>query len=339
MEYWWGKLERINLLLLLPIAGWLLSCQPGIPSDGIDIQEIPLAGALAQCSAEISGLAWYGAYLILLPQYPDFNQENNNYLYALSKSDINNYLLGKKSSPLLPIPIPFATDNIAERILGFEGFEALVFTGDTVFLTIESETGSGTLGYLVRGRIEPDLSSIELDVIDPTSIPPQSEIENMCEETMFIAGRQVITIYEANGSRVNRNPVAHIFDFGLQTISSIPMASIDYRITDATTSDESNNFWAINYFYPGDKELLPKYDPLGKGDTVNQSNSAVERLVKFHYADDGIVLIEQPPLDLKLLPDDSRNWEGLVRLEDRGFLIVTDKFPRTILAFVPFENK
>jgi hypothetical protein len=30
-----------------------------------------------------------------------------------------------------------------------------------------------------------------------------------------------------------------------------------------------------------------------------------------------------------------RNWEGLVRLDDRGFLLVTDLFPGTILGFVP----
>jgi hypothetical protein len=30
-----------------------------------------------------------------------------------------------------------------------------------------------------------------------------------------------------------------------------------------------------------------------------------------------------------------RNWEGLVRFEDRGFLVVTDKFSITLLAFVP----
>jgi hypothetical protein len=36
--------------------------------------------------------------------------------------------------------------------------------------------------------------------------------------------------------------------------------------------------------------------------------------------------------------DDTRNWEGLVRLDDYGFLLATDKYPRTILAFVPLDG-
>ncbi len=43
-----------------------------------------------------------------------------------------------------------------------------------------------------------------------------------------------------------------------------------------------------------------------------------------------------PPLDLrtdtKLPPC---NWEAMVRLDDRGFLIMTDRYPSTLLAFVP----
>jgi len=33
--------------------------------------------------------------------------------------------------------------------------------------------------------------------------------------------------------------------------------------------------------------------------------------------------------------NDARNWEGIVRLDNRGFLLATDKFPTTILGFVP----
>ena len=58
--------------------------------------------------------------------------------------------------------------------------------------------------------------------------------------------------------------------------------------------------------------------------------------VEFQYNEEGITRIDQPPIQLQLLPDDLRNWEGIVRLDDRGFLIVTDKFPETILGFVPY---
>jgi len=38
---------------------------------------------------------------------------------------------------------------------------------------------------------------------------------------------------------------------------------------------------------------------------------------------------------LKLADDgQSRNWEGIAMLDQRGFLLVTDQHPNTILAFV-----
>ena len=61
----------------------------------------------------------------------------------------------------------------------------------------------------------------------------------------------------------------------------------------------------------------------------------VERLLAFQFTEDGIVLAPLAPIQLQLLPDDeARNWEGIARLDERGFLLVTDKFPETILAFV-----
>ncbi len=32
-----------------------------------------------------------------------------------------------------------------------------------------------------------------------------------------------------------------------------------------------------------------------------------------------------------------RNWEGIVRLENRGFLLMTDKYPETLFGFVEYK--
>ncbi len=96
----------------------------------------------------------------------------------------------------------------------------------------------------------------------------------------------------------------------------------------------------INYFYPGDNDLKAQAEPLaeiyGKGATHNQYEG-VERLVEFHYSPGEIVLNQTPPIQLELdLELGSRNWEGLVRLDDLGFLLITDEYPTTILGFVPY---
>jgi hypothetical protein len=101
--------------------------------------------------------------------------------------------------------------------------------------------------------------------------------------------------------------------------------------------DENGRFWVINYFYPGDIVLQTDNDPLvalqqGWG-TTHLAYDQVERLVELQMSADGISLTETPPILLQLPSDEARNWEGIVRFND-GFLLATDKFPQTILAYV-----
>jgi len=61
----------------------------------------------------------------------------------------------------------------------------------------------------------------------------------------------------------------------------------------------------------------------------------VERLIPLCYADGRLNLADRAPIQLQLVDaETSRNWEGIERLDDRGFLLVTDKFPGTELGFV-----
>ena len=140
--------------------------------------------------------------------------------------------------------------------------------------------------------------------------------------------------------QITPNPEMHRFDFNLRPLSAVPFPNVEYRITDATALDEEKRFWAINYFYPGDKDLLPERDFLairyGRGVTHRQQ-ATVERLVEFAYDAQGITRTDRAPIQL-LLGDVSRNWEGIARLDERGFLLATDKFPETMLGFVSTQE-
>ena len=308
------------------------------------VVEIPLSGPFAAASAEISGLAWYGDELILLPQYPArFGQGGDGALLALHRDEILAHLDGQRAGPLAPRPIPFVAPGLSARIPGFEGYEALAFAGDRVYLTIEASPAGGMRGYVVAGHIAPDLSELVLDPETLTEIAPLLKVANKSDEALLLAGDRLVGLYEVNGAGVNPSPAAHVFDLSLASAGTIPFPAIEYRITDATALDGAGRFWAINYFFPGDSDLLPQVDPLaeryGQGPTHAQ-NEPVERLVEFEYDSAGIHLVERPPIQLELLPDDeARNWEGLVRLEGRGFLLATDKFPETILGFVAFGDE
>ncbi len=314
--------------------------------EEIPVDVIPLAGEVAYRKAEVSGIAWHGDTLVILPQYPElFPTDDGGSLFAIAKDDILAFLEGKSTEPLQPSVIPFVDQMIGESIAGFEGYEAIAFNGDQVFLTIEAETRQGMKGYLVTVEIQPDLGSVRLDLDSVQEIQPQTRLDNFSEEAILIleAAERLITMYEANGANVNPQPAGHIFNLDLSPDGLIDFPTIEYRITDVTSLDDQGRFWAINFLFSGDRRKLdPAEDQIriehGIGESHVESNH-VERLVEFQFTEAGILISDQSPIYLELMDGKiARNWEGIVRLDDLGFLLMTDKHPGTILGFVPLPE-
>jgi len=306
----------------------------------VEIQRIELAGEITHKKSEISGLAWYKDYLILVPQYPD---RFGNHFYAVPKQQILDYLSGTDQTKIIPIKIPLETHGLEKQIKGYEGFEAIVFKGDSMYLTIESEADDALQAFVVSGKIAPDLYRMEIFPAPMPVVPSRSGAANMSEETLILIDDHLATVHEANGGQINPAPQCTLFDLSLNPAGQWTFPRVEYRLTDATAVDGDGKFWVINYMYPGDvKDLKPGPDSLkirfGYGATHAQAKR-VERLLEFQYRNGSVKLSGTPPLYLQLdLEDDARNWEGIVRLEDRGFLIATDRFPETILAFVPYHK-
>lgn len=313
--------------------------ESGQPTEQ-NLTQIALADPLNRRSAEISGLDWYGDTLIILPQY--FDHAVGRVVYAIPKSVILDYLTDPAPEPIEAIRIPVEDQLFGEELgRDFEGYEAIAIAGDRVYLTVEISTRQGMAGYLIFGRIEPDLSRVVLDIENRQTIPLQQQIENLADETLISAGDRLIAIYEANGAAANPTPVAQIFDQDLNLVSELPFPTIEYRVTDATELDADHNFWVLNTYILGTFGLKPQTDLIAQtyGEGCTHSFSyAVERLVEMHYDPSvGITLTDRPPIQLALQGNlFARNWEGIARLDDQGFLIASDKFPETILGFVPF---
>jgi hypothetical protein len=257
----------------------------------------------------------------------------------LNKREIIDYLDGRTSAPLKPREIPLVTGGIEEEIWLFEGFEAIAFSGGQVFMTIEARNLLGMKGYLVAGSVASDLSEVRLDPVSLTKNPPQMNLGNKSDEALFIADDNLFTLYEANGA-LNPDPHATRFNRSLQPQGVIPFPRLEYRLTDATAPDAGGRFWVVNVHYYGERALKPQSDPLaeqyGEGATHARAMS-VERLVELQYHPDEITFTETPPVQLQLeFEVGTHNWEGLARLDKLGFLLVTDKYPGTLLSFVPY---
>jgi hypothetical protein len=210
----------------------------------VPVSMIPLTDPLNTPDAELSGLAWYGEQLILLPQYPS---RFGGSVFSLDKAEIGAFLRGESSAPLAPQPIAFDDGALYALVDGFEGFEAIAFDGDRAYLTVESRTPFGMLGLLVSGRMGMDGALLSIDPFAQSSIPAQAGLSNMTDEAITRLGDLLITLYEANGANVNPEPEAHLFDGSLTPLGTVPAPTIEYRVTDATDVDDAGRFWVINY--------------------------------------------------------------------------------------------
>ena len=297
--------------------------------------EIPLKGEAAERNLEMSGLAWYGDNLILMPQY--VNKEAPGF-YFLKKDQINNWLESDRVDALIPEKIDLIFPNFDDGIDGFQGFEAVCFSGNNAYMVMESKDDDIMHSFLVSGKMDFKQKRLTINSEKLETIKLPVNIKNMGYESILKYKYRLMILFEANGANVNADPNAELYTTSLKHKASISFPNVEYRITDVTDIDSHGRFWALNYFWPGEKKrLLPAEDTILDGfeeGLTHQQNDHVERLVEFKINPKEIVRTNTAPIQL-VMEEKSRNWEGLARLDKKGFLMIVDEHPRTILAFVP----
>jgi hypothetical protein len=219
--------------------------------------------------------------------------------------------------------------------------EAIAFNGNNVYITLESKDDETMRGYLAWGTIDPTTKEVTIPNKNLLELETPIQVNNMTFESLLIHNDHVILFYETQGINLQKSVWQYRVSLADFSVSKIEFPNIEYRITDVSQIDDQNHFWAINYFWPGDaKHLKPAPDPIVmkiKEGKSHQNSDVVERLIEFEFNEDKIQLSGREPIQIELDKKASRNWEGLVRLDDRGFLVATDKYPEMILGFIPFK--
>jgi len=319
----------IHFLIITIVASSLILCEE------VKVQEIKLSGLITDKKQEISGMDWYQDRLFLLPE------NMGGFLFSISKGEILNAIKSSKKLPITPKKTSFKTPDYSSLIKGFDGFEAIAFDGDKIYITIESERRGEMVSYLAWGKIDSKSLEVVIDEKDLETIKTPIQLNNLSFESLLINDENIIMIYEANGSNLRKNPTQSVFTHRRKNISQVNFPNIEYRITDATRIDNNDRFWVINYFWPGDKKLL---NP-GEDNVLNKvkqgrshfKSDQIERLVEFQMNEGEISISDTKPIQLFLESDASRNWEAVARLDDKGLLIATDKHPRMIFGYVQFK--
>ncbi|WP_317932454.1 hypothetical protein [Halioxenophilus sp. WMMB6] len=337
---------RCRLLPLLLFCGLWQQGNAGAYSPAPEIEpiNIALSGPVAIRDAELSGLTWCGEQLVLLPQYPHVFNRAERSLFGLSKTEILAYLdalaAGGEPEPLSPQKIAVQGMAQLESLPGYDGLEAMVCRADSAYLAVELDRPGGSEAtVLVAARWRQDHWQIER-LSEPLASP--SGVGNMANEALLWLGDQLLSIHELNRPRGDAGQaqatLLNIDDFQVRT--PVAMPDVPYRITDASEPDSEGRFWVINYLYSGDRVMHVAQDPIWQrwGRSASQGvEENVERLLELQWQNGQVSFSGRAPINLKLTAAAGRNWEGVARLEQRGLLLVTDKFPQTLLAFIPFE--
>ena len=304
-------------------------------SNEVQYKELLLTGLITNPKQEISSMDWYNNQLVLLPE------NLGGFLYMIPKNRIESAIESTAPIPIKPEQPIFSTPDYTKSIPGFEGLEAIVFHKNNVYITLEANDNGKMQGYLAWGNIDPSTYEVTIPKNNILKLDTPIQVKNMAFESLLIYKNSVIAIYEAQGINLQKSTWQYSISMDDHSITKINFPNIEYRINDVSKIDKSNNFWAINYLWVGDKKYLkPGPDSLsityGQGET-HTIFPHVERLVEFTIKDDGINFTDIAPIQLVLNEDNSRNWEGIVRFGNKGLLIATDKYPGMILGFVPFN--
>lgn len=302
---------------------------PFIYAKTIKIDEIFLEGDIINPDNEISGMDWHQGLLFLIPE------NLNNYIYAIPKTEIDEYFLSTNPPSIIPKKIKFNCPNYNDLIEGFEGFEAIAFSKGKVFLLIEANSNNYMKGFIVWGTFNYEAETIFISKSNLLEVDTPIQIDNMSYESIVVDGDNLILLYEANGINLQKVPEHLVFSIDDFSISKINSINIEYRITDATKIDSDGRFWCINYLWPGDKIRLKPHKEIYFNDIqLNKNFKQVERLIELELKDKKILLSKNQHIKFRLDTDVSRNWEGVVRYNNDSFIVVTDKYPRMILGLV-----
>ena len=122
-----------------------------------NVQEIKLSGLITDGNQEISGMDWYQDRLFLLPE------NLGGFLFAIPKIEILNSIKSNEKMSITPKQTRFITPDYKNLINGFDGFEAIAFNGNKVFISIEAEHNEKMNSYIVWGEIDPSTLEIKIE--------------------------------------------------------------------------------------------------------------------------------------------------------------------------------
>ncbi len=314
-----------------------------------EVQEIIFEKPFNDPYDEISGMAWHDDNLIILPQWNDVKKGATKCVYSVKKEDILAFLRdtsdSKQKKPVTYTPVPLDDSAIIQRYETegtiCDGFEAIAFNGNEVFLLVELRENKGSV--LIQGNWETESNKNRIEIIPETFELIPTQVKKFDDNGKFLGNFQYesIVILDKRNILVLNEVNCELFKYRIEKIGEEPYAFLlhkgdvgwskeliniedtYFRFTDATAIDSNNGeFWILNFNYMGD--ALPQ---------PNDNKGVVARLVPFKYVKDKKSIVKnklKKTIKVSWKEEQKYNWEGGVRLKGDsidGFLMMNDGNP------------
>jgi hypothetical protein len=319
-------------------------------------QVLHLPDSINSVNEEFSGMALFGKRLYLLPQYGNHKDSKLDGLfsiYSIGTDSLKRNIDGKDSCisnyrTIYVTNLDKLPDSIKQY---YEGFEAIAFVGNQVYLSIET-VDSSDYCFLIKGMIDTANNKVTIDPVHTLSLRRYPYIKNAGFESLTYLQKEkkLIALYEFNA--MPNGGIGYLIDpsFSYKP-KKISIPFLHFRITDAQ-ANSTGKIYALNYHYGGD------YKKYLNNDIIRHQEENIKSMVH----DLKGTLIRDPDF-LKIKSSGyarivmmnsykakswkqvatfdpfENNWEGLILFEE-GALIITDanrsKLQLSTLSYVEF---
>ncbi|PJJ61208.1 hypothetical protein CLV45_2646 [Hymenobacter chitinivorans DSM 11115] len=315
------------LLALLATSGRAQQPAP------LQVQRLTLPAELAAHNNQFSGLYISHNQLFLLSESRLLDQDRpEGKIYSIALPDLARkltdtaYVLPYRKYHLAGLEQLQARIAAAGQV--YEGLEALVITGSTVYLSVETATASSTC-YLLQGQLRDSVIQMNPAFLLPVPKPTAADgahIYNAGFEALAPSKRGLTAFFEFNsfpaGSyaypiRTPRQGPARLF-------LPQPVQPLPFRITDVTATGK-NRFTALNYFFRGEDDKV--YRPADA-----DPNSALVKPAGTYRSYSRLIVLRRrgksytwQPLGEFPAEYMGYNWEGIAAYQ-QGYLVINDTY-------------
>ncbi|UOQ71788.1 hypothetical protein [Hymenobacter cellulosilyticus] len=333
MRYFHSFRRRLKSCLTAALLAVLPLSSQAQQTTQLRVQPLTLPRELASPDNQFSGLFVSQNQLFLLSESRLLDADKpEGKLYAIGLPDLDRkltdtaYVLPYRKYHLAGLEL--LKDKIVAAGQVYEGLEAMLVDGPTVYLAVETATASPNC-YLLQGQLQDSAVVMNPDflvsVVKPTA-PDGSRIYNAGFEALVQDKKSLTAFFEFNSFAAGNfaYPFSKQLPGALTPLPPVALLPLPFRITDLTPTGK-NRFTALNYFFKGDDDKA--YRP-----TDTDPNSALVKQAGTYRSYCRLIELKRrgkayrwKPLAEFPAEYMAYNWEGIAAYR-RGYFIINDKY-------------